>query len=89
MSGALGDAANNLGSQLGMINALRTGNPMLDMAVCMLIPVFFQLLVQLGQHFQPIFNRFMAWMNSGGEFYTRAIEFEVLFIAAFMYVLIS
>ncbi|CAM9104163.1 unnamed protein product, partial [Ectocarpus fasciculatus] len=59
-----------------MINALRTGNPMLDMAICMLIPVFFQFLVQLAQHFQPAFNRLMAWLNSGGEFYTRAIEFE-------------
>lgn len=77
MSGAFGDAANNLGSQLGMINALRTGNPLLDMAICMLIPVFFQLLVQVAQHFQPALNRLVAWFNSGAELYTRAIEFEV------------
>jgi chaperone BCS1 len=76
MPGGLGDVADNLGSQLGMINALRTGNPLLDMAICMLIPVFFQMLVQFGQHLQPVFNKLLAWMNSGGEFYTRAIEFE-------------
>lgn len=42
----------------------------------MLIPVFFQMLVQLAQHFQPMLNRFIQWLNSGGEYYTRCIEFE-------------
>lgn len=86
MSG-LGDAANNLGSQLGMISALRTGNPMLDMAVCMLIPVFFQLLAQLAQHFQPLIQKITSWLNSGGDFYTRAIEFEVITVCFFLQII--
>lgn len=67
---------NNLGSQLGMINALRTGNPLLDMVIVMLIPVFFQMLFQVGVQFQPLYQRLLIWLRAENNFIMRHIEFE-------------
>ena len=46
-------------AQFGLINAMRTGNPMLDMALAMGVPLAFGWVISIFGVFWP---RFSAWI---------------------------
>ena len=48
-----GGAAGASATQFGLINSLRTGNPMLDMLVCMVIPLFFTAVANVSRDVTP------------------------------------
>ncbi|OLQ03063.1 hypothetical protein AK812_SmicGene14005 [Symbiodinium microadriaticum] len=69
------------GLNFGMMQALRTGNPILDVLICMLIPVLFSFL--LGQNTSdPLSTKFIDSARyvydfiTGTKTYIRRIEYE-------------
>ena len=66
-----------LGSQMGVINAMRTGNVIVDMAICMAIPVVFGLLVKLTEQLTPHLQKLVDYLKRGGSEHYRIIEYEL------------
>ena len=73
MEGALGGGA---AAQFGLMSAMRTGNPIVDMAVVMAIPVLFGMLANSkDQAWQVFYSLRKCCRRPSKEFYRR-IEFE-------------
>ena len=66
-----------LSSQFGLINSLRTGNVILDMMVCMMIPVFFKLIADSWQHIIPFINEILAIFGKEKEYVMKSLDYEV------------
>lgn len=69
------------GAQYGLINQMRTGNPYLDMALCMLIPAFFAWLFSTWEStIRPWLGNVMKRLREGmaGSEFKRDIEFELM-----------
>ena len=69
--------ASTMSAQFGMINALRTGNAMVDMFICMLIPFIFQLLASFGATMTPLIAEIIKAWKSRHDKVVRKIEYEV------------
>jgi len=65
-----------LSSQFGLINSLRTGNVILDMMVCMMIPVFFKLIADSWQHVIPFINEILAKFGKEKEYVMKSLDYE-------------
>lgn len=69
------------GMNFGVMNAMRTGNPILDVLVCMIIPVLFGFVMK-GGHSDSMSDRIAAFFRAlsdwitGTETYIRYISFE-------------
>lgn len=57
---------------MGILNALRTGNPTMDMALAMSLPLIIRLLVQLFSELQEYFKRY--WLCDHTKSHERIIE---------------
>ena len=74
-SGAFGGMSP--GAQFGMMNALRTGNPVLDMLVCVAIPALLSLITSLVNKMYPLAQRkFNEFYYPPKEGFTRTIEYK-------------
>ena len=65
----------SLPTQMGLMNALRTGNMVLDMCVCMLLPLFFGGIGSVVRELLPMGRRFFCWVRTRNEV-TRTISYE-------------
>ena len=54
-------------AQLGLTNALRTGNVIIDMLMCMLIPLFFGGISTLFGELRPLFHSVTARVKRVGK----------------------
>lgn len=65
-----------LSSQFGIINSLRTGNVILDMAVCMMIPLVFKILTLLFERFQPWINEIIESIRQNKNVCLKTLDYE-------------
>ena len=63
-------------SQFGIINALRTGNVMLDMIICMMIPVAFKLLETIFTRFSPALQELMDMFKRSDRVCLKTLDYE-------------
>lgn len=70
------NALSSASSQFGVINALRTGNVVLDMMICMMIPVAFKLLEALFQRANPILNDLMEKLRRSDDVCLKSLDYE-------------
>jgi SpoVK/Ycf46/Vps4 family AAA+-type ATPase len=68
----VGDTA----TQFGITNALRTGNVMLDMVICMMIPVAFKLLETIFTRFTPFINNILEKFKRSDRVCVKTLDFE-------------
>ena len=64
-------------SQVGMLGALRTGNPIVDMLIAMLVPIAIKAMfdrLQHGAHGESLGEMFMTMIYFWSPYYTRDIE---------------
>lgn len=64
------------GHQVGMINAMRTGNVVFDMAIAMSIPLALQGLCKLWDWLKPRVEEFLFNLRRKEERFMRSIEYE-------------
>jgi hypothetical protein len=60
----MADDLGGMTTQFGLINSLRTGNMMLDMMVCMIVPLLFGGIGQLLRDMMPLIRRWTADIKS-------------------------
>jgi hypothetical protein len=73
------NALGNMGSQLGLINSLRTGNIILDMVICMMIPLLFQGLSLIWVRYQPAIMKFIDSFKHNENVCVKVLEYEVFY----------
>ena len=66
----------NMGSQLGLINSLRTGNVVLDMLICMCIPLLFQLAAFVATRYSDFFVNLMERIRTNENVCMKTLEYE-------------
>jgi hypothetical protein len=69
------DVLDSLPTQMGLVNALRTGNMIVDMAVCMLLPVFFGGIAAVLKEASPSARRLANVVRTRNEV-RRTISYE-------------
>ena len=62
--------------QVGVINAMRTGNVVFDMAIAMSIPLALQGLCKLWDWLKPRIEEFLYNLRRKEERFMRSIEYE-------------
>eukprot|EP00757_Euglenozoa_sp_SAG-D1_P015886 gene15886-4798_t len=62
--------------QFGVMNAMRTGNLVVDMAMCMFIPAIFGRFVQAIQWITQKMDFYAFWISYIQRNYHRTVEFE-------------
>jgi hypothetical protein len=67
----------DLGTQFGIMNALRTGNVIIDMLVSMVVPLFFQILDFLMEQVLPGISQFIKDLTLDKTVVRKVIEHEV------------
>lgn len=67
--------------QVGMMNAMRTGNLILDMVIAMSIPLVLQGLVKLWEWLRPIVDDFIFGLRQKEQYFFRSIDYEQVIIA--------
>jgi hypothetical protein len=73
------NALNGLSSQFGIINSLRTGNVVVDMVICMMIPVAFKVLSAIWERFQPAFLAFIESLRTNNNVVLKTLDYEVIY----------
>lgn len=63
-------------SQFGVMNSLRTGNVVWDMAICMCIPMVFKFMENLMGKADPMLTRFISLFQQDDKMYTKTLEYE-------------
>lgn len=63
-------------TQVGMINAMRTGNLVLDMIIAMSIPLLMQGVIKLWEWLRPIIDDFIYSFRRKEEYFSRSIDYE-------------
>eukprot|EP00903_Cladosiphon_okamuranus_P014647 g13582.t1 len=66
----------HVASQVGVINAMRTGNVVLDMMIAMSIPLALQGLFKFWEWLRPRIEEFLFSLRQQEEHFTRSIEYE-------------
>mmetsp|Transcript_14742 Transcript_14742/g.46374 ORF Transcript_14742/g.46374 Transcript_14742/m.46374 type:complete len:641 (-) Transcript_14742:41-1963(-) len=65
------------GAKFGAINAMRTGNPLYDMMIAMMIPLIFKLIFDGAQHLKPLIEQIQRYFAKAPEaFFERIIQIE-------------
>lgn len=71
------NAMQSMSSQFGLINSMRTGNVVLDMLICMAIPVAFKILAAIWERFQPAFLAFIESLKQNNNVVLKTLDYEV------------
>ncbi|CAM9180173.1 unnamed protein product [Ectocarpus sp. 4 AP-2014] len=66
----------HVASQVGVINAMRTGNVVLDMMIAMSIPLVLQGLYKFWEWLRPLIEEFLFNLRARDEHFSRTIEYE-------------
>eukprot|EP00752_Nemacystus_decipiens_P011862 g10522.t1 len=66
----------HVASQVGVINAMRTGNVVLDMMIAMSIPLVLQALFKFWEWLRPRIEDFLFSLRPKENYFARSIEYE-------------
>jgi hypothetical protein len=61
--------------QVGITNALRTGNFIFDIAIAMAVPMFFKIIMDLCESIKPRLHFLTRYFTREGDGYVRKIEY--------------
>lgn len=66
----------NKTTQMGMVNAMRTGNVVFDMAIAMSIPAVLQGLFKFWEWLRPRIEKFLGSLKRQEDHFFRSIDYE-------------